>query len=347
MTEMRTIKLSGLLITFAGCAVTVAAGSCETASSDASPSGQGARAGQSSSEPGGAGPNGSAGTSTGGLSDDGTCGDQGLPCCEGSTCHGDGLVCRSLGAGANICSRCGDPGDNCCAGSTCNGSGCCVNNLCIPDGAACGEDYGTCAAGQCDGCGHYNQICCGTSCIAGHECTEGICTPCGGDAESCCPADSSDARCTVGVCVPSGAESMCHSDCGAEGQACCDVATSTTGGCSEDGLLCNDNNECAPCGGQGEACCTGRGATACDSGLECADDVCTPCGGDGQSCCPAASADPRCVDGVVCVPAPDGSECHADCGASGQACCNIEDSSNGGCSEDGLSCSDASICEEG
>ena len=123
------------------------------------------------------------------------------------------------------------------------------------------------------------------------------------------------ARGAVCVSAGGGMGSECHADCGAEGQACCDVTGGSTGGCGEDWL-------------------------------ECTEDVCTSCGGDGESCCPDGGNSSRCEDGSVCIPSGGdlGSECHADCGAEGQPCCELVDSSSGGCEEGGLECDDTGTC---
>jgi hypothetical protein len=250
--------------------------------------------------------NDAGGSNAGGSAHDGAaagkpapeCGKVGQACCASNACTSD-AVCQDA-----KCFSCGHPGEPCCAGSC--GSGCCVESRCLAVGASCGGNSGTCMSDGCSGCGSSAQLCCpGGGCHAGLACTSNsptaaasfppsmlTCSVCGKADEACCP----DRTCSAGVCVGNGAGGeVCRTNCGTEGQACCQLASGASCGA---GLNCT-NQICSKCGGEGEPCCAG--AASCESSLVCADSKCVTCGKPGQPCCQQSLGNDGCSGQSTCV----------------------------------------------
>jgi hypothetical protein len=158
----------------------------------------------------------------------------------------------------------------------------------------------------CSGCGSSAQACCpGGGCHGGLACqpknpssaaafpASGMtCSVCGKADEACCP----DRTCSAGVCVGSGnSGEVCRSNCGAENQACCQLASGNS--CAA-GLLCT-NEVCSKCGGEGEACCSG--SASCHDALVCAAGKCATCGKSGGPCCPASLGNDGCAGQSMCL----------------------------------------------
>jgi hypothetical protein len=149
------------------------------------------------------------------------------------------------------CEPCGAAGQSCCPEDSAD--------LRCEDGVVCVSAAGGMGSECHADCGAEGQACCdvtgGSTGGCGEdwlECTDDSCTSCGGDGESCCPESGNSPRCEEGsVCIPSGGDlgSECHAGCGGEGQPCCELSDSSSGGCEEDGLECDDTGTCtAPSG---------------------------------------------------------------------------------------------------
>jgi hypothetical protein len=190
----------------------------------------------------------------------GRCGKANLPCClQGAVCGGDAtLACNASGN----CVPCGDVTGPCCAtGAQCKGAAICnAQNVCS--------------------CGSLGEPCCGAS-------------------ATCQGALTCD---ITGKCA-----------CGGVNQPCCEPDLT----CNADNLVCDHQTfDCITnCGHQGQPCCNG---TSCNAGLACAGGLCA-CGGVNQPCCFPSStcnATLSCTNGH-CFPAD--SQC-ASCKTNLQLC---------------------------
>src|SRR6185312_5283823 len=128
---------------------------------------------------------------------------------------------------------------------------------CGNNNGSAGSDLGVVAGGDVDmaGCGQLGEVCCGKSCGAG-ACVGGVCQPCGGPGQSCCPGRACDA---ADVCTGGGA-GVCTA-CGDAGEACCGANTCNGGGCCVADV------------------CAGAGSTCPMFGGACASGACGSCGG--------------------------------------------------------------------
>jgi len=260
-----------------------------------------------------------------------SCGHVGQVCCNAIS----GCVGRTICSGDSHCAACGALGTPCCPGTQPCGD---PNLLCVNQTQTCTH------------CGGPGEPCCN-----GNLCTNGCCVSPGGAGQLCIPPG---AACPGmdGTCAGDGS----CSNCGREGQSCCDNQT-----CSGD-RRCGPKAVCtSKCGGPGEPCCTGHACAAgccatqgdidfcIDVGELCpgqagtcaADGSCGTCGGLGEPCCPKLPNGPpqvaycsasltSCLGRLMSLEI-DQLLCRA-CGQRGLPCCEGQCQSPAQC--DGIQC---------
>ena len=115
------------------------------------------------------------------------------------------------------------------------------------------------SCGVCQSCvgGACVTVADGTNCGACKECRGGVCVNL--PENTLCP----DGYCQAGVCTP----------CGGAGQTCC--PSGGYFGCDTNTLECGGDNICHPCGGEGQSCCPLL-STYCILPLECCFGACFP-----------------------------------------------------------------------
>jgi hypothetical protein len=206
---------------------------------------------------GGGGKGGSTSTGTGGG------GGVGVKCTvTGSACTSNAECCsQSCDPVAKTCassvSSCSGPGSSCAVNTDCcnlqcdTASGTCSNtSSCTADNAAC-TGSSACCSGTCTGgkCQPLNTTCL----TAGNPCT--ATTGDGGLAGGCCSGLCSGGKCVLGssFCIQPGDVCARDLDCcgglcsiasGATQGVCTDIATTGTGQCTHDGVLCNGCGNC-------------------------------------------------------------------------------------------------------
>ena len=228
---------------------------------------------------------------------------------------GTNVVCTVAGASCatdgQCCSKSCDPVTKLCASSvtTCSGAGSscavptdCCNLLCdttrgvCSDTPSCTADNAACAS---------SAECCGGTCAAGTcqplnttcKTAGNPCTATDGGAGNCCSGLCSAGKCVLGAsfCIQPGdvcARDLdcCGGQCAKTGAAtlgvCQDVATTGTGNCTHDGVLCDG---CGSCCSRNCGPWALTGVNVCQPGLGCKilNSLCTNsgecCGGSGDS----------------------------------------------------------------
>ena len=192
------------------------------------------------------------------------------------------------------CVQCGDYNDQCCYGGTCNNGLTCEGAICL-----CSDD---CSAGEkkCSNsiqfkeCGSFDSDPCldwgpAQTCGTNEFCDgAGICIPCGGYNQQCCPEQL---FCGAGlVCNHNTGTCICSGEC-SSGERVCFNETQFQECINPNGDLCWEWGALQSCGA----------ATICwwETGN------CISCGGAWQPCCAGASCNQSYLcSGEICLPDP-------------------------------------------
>jgi hypothetical protein len=270
------------------------------------PSGTGGTAGATGT--GGTGGTGGGGSSghlgTGGGSQGGaggrvvTCTLVGVACASNAQCCTQVCDATSLTCTSRL-STCGGAGSSCAVNTDCcnlqcdTARGVCASaTSCIADGATC-TSSSACCSGTCTGgkCQALNTACL----TAGNPCTATA-----GGAGGCCSGLCKNGTCALGssFCIQPGDVCARDLDCcggfcskatGATQGVCMDVATSGTGQCNHDGVLCDGCGSCCSrnCGPWALS-----GVNVCQPGLGCKilNSLCT----SDSECCGSATSQVHC-----------------------------------------------------
>jgi hypothetical protein len=271
------------------------------------PSGTGGTAGATGT--GGTGGTGGGGSSghlgTGGGSQGGaggrvvTCTLVGVACASNAQCCTQVCDATSLTCTSRL-STCGGAGSSCAVNTDCcnlqcdTARGVCASaTSCIADGATC-TSSSACCSGTCTGgkCQALNTACL----TAGNPCTATA-----GGAGGCCSGLCKNGTCALGssFCIQPGDVCARDLDCcggfcskatGATQGVCMDVATSGTGQCNHDGVLCNGCGSCCSrnCGPWALS-----GVNVCQPGLGCKilNSLCT----SDSECCGSSTSQVHCT----------------------------------------------------
>lgn len=209
--------------------------------------------------------------------------------------------------GSRRCGACGtQEGGSCCPSDVRHGLGRCFPDAGTGRRLTC-DDPWLRSDGTCVPCGRsHGEIACAASipCDDGLVEENGLCVACGAPGQPICDRGE---PCRGDDSVP-GKPRWTH--CLAAGglnQPC-----RKSGGCSYQGLFCNDKKICEPCGDGGQRCCPPGGGADCRVG-QCRDGLCFVCGYENMPVCPGASPCPFSGE-------PDGGMCRR-CGHPGEVCC--------------------------
>ena len=196
----------------------------------------------------------------------------------------------------------------------------------------CGDDN-KCSCRELGGSCQSNPDCCN-----GAVCTQGVCSPCVSEGQTCHPEE--DCCCDPLTCVNEGGQHICRGQqtcneigetCSKNHAGCCPNLDCTTDG--TDKCCRPSDQDCYP----GDKCC--NGGTCNPSTHRCEKQTCTPqcggktCGPDGcGGSCGTCSGNQTCSGGkCVCIPNCAGKSCGDDgCGGSCGTCSGTNHTCSGG-----------------
>jgi hypothetical protein len=288
-------------------------------------------------------------------------GQQDVVCGAGKQCTGTRGDCRSVlldpctvneDCASSNCELSLAGGQRCCAVA------CAAGTACSSDGQRCVECEPSLAANCGNGCNSDTFTCnplrpVGNTCGAGQQCSTGQCLIDNTNLSRCCEANcaAQGKVCDTGgacVCPPNQIEvnGLCLN---AQGQACSDNASCSTGACS---LVVGGGRKCCAracnanelCAADGSACIDQRGAVgaSCTTGAECQNGNCV----NNVCCAGACGACQRCQQATGLCQSDTSASCTLASGAAG-AC------TPGGCVDPGVGpgqlcgarpCQDGLVC---